>query len=205
MTGAYTGSTFQSTASIAGTYITVRAGTAAGTVVAQGITPLYWTASSATTTTYFIHYNSNAGCGIASTNMTTTVQNITPYCANTSQFPIASFSAPLKGAGPYIISTQQTWGGQYNQMTGALAPSTFQSTASIAGTWITVRSGTATGALVAQGSTPLNWEAAAGGTYFIHYNANSACGTSTAAMTTTVENTTLKIWPIILRLLLKQS
>jgi hypothetical protein len=41
-------------------------------------------------------------------------------CANLNQFPTASISAPLKGAGPYTISALQTQA-QHNRMTGALA------------------------------------------------------------------------------------
>jgi len=187
MTSALAGSTFQSTASIAGTWITVRAETATGAIVANGSTPLNWTASAGGT--YFIHYNTNSACGTAATPMTSTVENTTPVCANTFQFPTLAFASPIKGAGPYTITTAQTQV-QYNQMTGALAGSTFQSTSIIAGTWITVRAGSASGAVVAQGSSPLNWTASAGGTYFIHYNTNSVCGTATTNMTSTVENTT---------------
>jgi hypothetical protein len=108
-------------------------------------------------------------------------------CANLTQFP-ASFSAPIKASGPYTIANNQ-FQSHYNQMTGVSAGNTFQSTASIAGTWITVRAGSSTGTVVAQGSTPLNWTAAAGGTYFIHYNTNSVCGSANINMTSTVENT----------------
>ena len=170
MTGALAGSTFQSTASISGTWITVLEGTSTGALVAQGSTPLNWTATAGGA--YFIHYNTNSICGTANTGMTSTVENTTPICANSTQFPTLAFAAPIKGAGPQT-TTEQTQS-QYNQMTGALAGNTFRSTASISGTWITVREETSTGALVAQGSTPLDWTASAGGTYFIHYNTNFA-------------------------------
>ena len=109
-------------------------------------------------------------------------------CANTVRYPELELPLPIKGAGPYTIRTDQ-FQSEYNQMTGALAGSTFRSTASIAGTWITVRAGSVAGAIVAQGSTPFNWPASAGGNYFIHYNTNSACGTASTSMTSTVENT----------------
>jgi hypothetical protein len=189
MTGAVAGSTFQSTASIAGTWITVHAGTAPGPVVAQGSTPLNWTAASGGS--YFIHYNTNSDCGTQSINMSTTIENTSVICAASYQYPPAAFPAPAKGAGPYTIINGQ-YQREYNQMTGAVAGSTFQSTASIAGTWITVRAGTVTGALVAQGNTPLEWTAASGGTYFIHYHANSACGISSIEMATMIEYTALK-------------
>ena len=187
MTGATAGHTFTSTASIAGTYITVRAGVYNGAVVAAGTTPLNWTAAAGGS--YFIHYNTNAACGTASTCMTTTVQNTSPIpgCTNTSAYPTA-FVAPAPGV-TYTITTCQ-YQQEYNQMTGATAGHTFTSTASIAGTYITVRAGVYNGTVVASGTTPLNWTATAGGTYFLHYNTNSSCGTATTCMTTTVQNTT---------------
>ncbi len=109
-------------------------------------------------------------------------------CTNASLFPSASFAAPAPGAGAYTIATNQ-FQSEYNSMTGAVAGHTFTSTGSIAGTYITVRSGTFNGALVAAGTSPLNWTAAAGGAYFTHYNTNSSCGTASASMTSTVTNT----------------
>jgi hypothetical protein len=76
-------------------------------------------------------------------------------------------------------------------MTGAVAGNTFTSTAGIAGTYITVRSGTYNGTAVAFGPSPLNWTAAAGGTYFIHYNTNVSCGTASTCMVTTITNTSV--------------
>ncbi|HNK70211.1 MAG TPA: hypothetical protein PKH36_15910, partial [Flavobacteriales bacterium] len=100
----------------------------------------------------------------------------------------SSFAAPAPGAGAYTIATNQ-YQSEYNSMTGAVAGHTFTSTGSIAGTYITVRAGTYNGTLVASGTTPLNWTAAAGGNYFIHYNTNSSCGTASTGMTTMITNT----------------
>jgi hypothetical protein len=108
-------------------------------------------------------------------------------CTNTSLFPSA-FAAPSAGAGAYTIATNQ-YQSEYNQMTGVTAGHTFSSTGSIAGTYITVRSGTYDGTLVAAGTTPLAWTATAGGTYFIHYNTNSSCGIAIINMITTITNT----------------
>ena len=189
MTGATAGHTFVSTASIGGTWITVRSGAYNGALVAQGATPLSWTASAGGT--YFIHYNTNSSCGTASTGMTTTVQNTTPpaACLNSTMYPTSSFAAPAPGSSAYQISTCQ-YQSEYNHMTGAPAGNTFTSTASFAGTYITVRAGTYNGTVVAAGTTPLNWTATTGGAYFIHYNTNSSCGTASSCMTTTVQNTT---------------
>lgn len=115
-------------------------------------------------------------------------------CTNTILFPSSDFTAPAAGAGAYTISTCN-YQSEFNQMSGATAGNTFTSTGSIAGTYITVRSGTYNGATVANGTTPLNWTATAGGTYFIHYNTNSDCGTASSCMTTTITNTTAAALP----------
>ncbi len=105
-------------------------------------------------------------------------------CTNTFQYPYAPFPAPTYV--PYVITIYQ-YQGDYNQMTGVVAGSNFTSTASIAGTYITVRFGTYNGTVVATGTTPLTWTATAGsGRYFIHYNTNSSCGTDNNEMTTTI-------------------
>jgi len=187
MNSVVAGHNFISTASIAGTYITIRYGTYNGAVVAQGTTPLTW-AATAGAGSYFIHYNTNAACGTATTCMTSTIQNVLAGCTNTSQYP-SPFAAPAAGV-TYTISTCQ-FQSEYNQMTGVVSGHTFISTASIAGTYITVRYGTYNGAVVAAGTTPLSWTATAGaGTYFIHYNTNASCGTATTCMTSTIQNTT---------------
>ncbi|HQX31454.1 MAG TPA: hypothetical protein PLE71_15710, partial [Flavobacteriales bacterium] len=187
MTGAVAGHTFTSTGSIAGTYITVHAGTYNGTIVAAGTTPLNWTAAAGGS--YYIHYNTNSSCGTASTGMTSTITNTTvgSGCTNTTAY--GSFTAPAPGAGAYTISSAQ-YQSEYNTMTGAVAGHTFTSTGSIAGTYITVHAGTYNGTIVAAGTTPLNWTAAAGGSYYIHYNTNSSCGTASTGMTSTITNTT---------------
>ncbi|MDD4236886.1 MAG: hypothetical protein PHF99_12805, partial [Bacteroidales bacterium] len=64
------GETYQSS-SDCGSYITVRRGTYDGTVVDHGWSPLSWTAT--VSGTYYIHYNTDAACGTASTFCTTTI------------------------------------------------------------------------------------------------------------------------------------
>ncbi|MBK9759360.1 MAG: HYR domain-containing protein [Flavobacteriales bacterium] len=110
-------------------------------------------------------------------------------CTNASFYPATPFAAPAPGDATYTITTCQ-YQSEYNQMTGAVAGNTFISTAGIAGTYITVRAGAVGGTVVADGITPLSWTAAAGGTYFIHYNTNSSCGTASTCMTSTIQNTT---------------
>ncbi|WP_035653845.1 T9SS sorting signal type C domain-containing protein [Flavobacterium saliperosum] len=64
------GSTYQFANSIGG-YITIHQGTSNGPIVTSGNSPLSYTPSA--TGTYYIHYNTNAACGTASTGGTTTI------------------------------------------------------------------------------------------------------------------------------------
>ncbi len=108
---------------------------------------------------------------------------ITP-CTNSSLYPSA-FAAPTTPTS-YTISSCQ-YQSEYNEMTGVVAGNSYTSTASIAGTYITVRYGSYNGSVVTAGTTPLTWTASAGaGTYFIHYNTNSSCGTASSCMTSTI-------------------
>ena len=68
------GSTYISTSSVNTDFITIRRGTYNGTVIASGTTPLTWTATNSGN--YYIHYNTNSGCGTQSTNRTTTIANV---------------------------------------------------------------------------------------------------------------------------------
>jgi len=70
VTGLVAGSTY-SVSSSCGGYITVRRGTYNGTFVANGNSPLSFTAPVAGT--YYLHWNTNAACGTASTCCTTTI------------------------------------------------------------------------------------------------------------------------------------
>jgi hypothetical protein len=104
-----------------------------------------------------------------------------PGCTNTTAF--GSAAAPTNNV-PVTISTC-TYQNEYNTITGVAAGSTYQSGMSLGG-FITVRSGTFNGPVVASGNSPLTWTATIAGNHFIHYNTNSACGTATTCGTTTI-------------------
>ncbi len=178
-----------------GNYITIRQGTYNGTAIAWGLSPLTWTSTVAGT--YFQHVHTSAGCGTDASCHTLTIFRPTGGggggCTNTSMYPSLSFAAPAGGT-TYTIATNQ-YASEYNQMTGAVAGNTFVSASSTSGTYITVRAGTYNGTVVANGTTPLSWTATAGGTYFIHYNTNSSCGTASSNMTTTIQNTSVVAGP----------
>jgi len=120
--------------------------------------------------------------GTATTGGTTVSANCAvPSCTNTS--PWITATAPTNNT-PLTISTC-TFQTEYNTITGVTAGNTYQSAYNLGG-FITVRSGTFNGPIVASGNSPLNWTATVSGTYFIHYNTNSACGTATNCGTSTI-------------------
>lgn len=102
-------------------------------------------------------------------------------CTNTSAF--GSAVAPTTPT-PLTISTC-TYQSEYNTISGVVAGSTYQSSYNLGG-YITVRHSTSGGTIVAQGNSPLNWTATISGTYYIHYNTTSTCGTASNCGTTTI-------------------
>jgi hypothetical protein len=182
ISGIVAGSTYQVNSSCGG-YITVRQGTFNGAVVAQGNAPLVFVAPASGN--FFIHWNTNAACGTASTCCTTSIACTScaaPVgCVNTS--PFGSVAAPIN-ADPVVISTCN-FQSEYSTITGVAAGSTYQLGSSCGG-YVTVRQNTFNGPIVAQGPAPLNFVAPAGGTYFVHWNTTAACGTATVCCTTTI-------------------
>lgn len=102
-------------------------------------------------------------------------------CTNTSSW--GSATAPTDN-NPVTISTCN-YQDEYNTISGVVAGNTYQS-GSDCGGYITVRSGTSGGAVVASGNAPLSWTATVSGTHYIHYNTNSSCGTASSCCTTTL-------------------
>jgi hypothetical protein len=95
-------------------------------------------------------------------------------CINTTAY--GSATAPSTPT-TVIISTCQ-FQSEFSPIYSCIAGRTYQSAYNLGG-FITVRSGTYNGTVVASGSTPLNWVCPSSGTYFVHYNTNNTCGTAT--------------------------
>ncbi len=103
-------------------------------------------------------------------------------CTNASSF--GSAVAPTT-ATPVTISTcsfQQ----EYSTITSVVAGNVYVVTGNIAGTFITMHYNTPSGTVVAAGVTPLQFRAPCSGTYYAHWNTNSACGTAATCMTTII-------------------
>jgi phosphatidylethanolamine-binding protein (PEBP) family uncharacterized protein len=97
----------------------------------------------------------------------------------------ATVAAPTTINVPLTITTC-SFQSEYATVTGAVANRVYKVDASIAGTFITIHQGTAAGPVVASGVAPLAFTTTAAGSYFLHWNTNSACGTASVCMTTTI-------------------
>lgn len=108
--------------------------------------------------------------------------NLTAQCTNTSGY--GSYAAPASG----VVATQGSqWQSEYNTVSGVVAGATYISSYSRnSTTYITVRSGSYNGAVVASGFAPLEWTASVSGTHYIHYNTNASCGTASSSNTSSL-------------------
>lgn len=114
-------------------------------------------------------------------------------CINTAQFGAAA--VPTTNNNVVTISTCN-WQTEYSVVSGFVAGQTYTAGSSCGG-YITVRSGTFNGPVVAAGNAPLTFVATVTGTYFIHYNTSAACGTATFCCTTTIQCTTCAVGCVV--------
>lgn len=106
-------------------------------------------------------------------------------CQNATAY--GSSAAPTENIEVQISSN--LWRGyEYNTLTGVTSGRTYLSDMSRSG-YITVRSGSPGGPVVAYGAAPLSWTAVASGTHYIHYSSNSNCGQSDRNTRTTIRCT----------------
>jgi len=76
--------------------------------------------------------------------------------------------------------------GQYSHWYNGFQNDQYIATSSVQGDYLTVRMGQPQGALVAQGVHPVSFTGPATGSYYIHVNTNSNCGTDNQLRTITV-------------------
>ena len=99
-------------------------------------------------------------------------------------YAYGSLTAPSV-PGPQTISTC-TFQSEYNTIFSVVSGRQYRSTYNLGG-YITVRHTSYNGTVVAAGFSPLTWTAPISGTYYIHYNTNSSCGTASSCGTSTIE------------------
>jgi len=166
---------YRITSSAAGDWITVRSGTPGGTPVASGTSPLYFAGVAGT---LYIHVNTNSSCGTNGASRTVELCRLLPACNNAT--PIGEpGTAPAEGACTPITNV---WAGRHVTV-GSFIPATYSIGSGISGDYITVRSGTSGGAVVASGPQPLTFNNTVSGTLWIHVNTNSSCGANTTFRT----------------------
>ena len=96
-------------------------------------------------------------------------------CINTIAY--GTQSLPVFGGISYTTIACQ-FAGEYSTWTGAVSGTPYIAMTTVATDWVTVRSGTYNGAVVAVGLVPLSFTPTNNNTLFIHVNTNSLCGTS---------------------------
>jgi hypothetical protein len=103
-------------------------------------------------------------------------------CTNT----FAYLTATMPSTPGFFSVGTCTFQGDYNTFNSVVAGRQYRSSYSLGG-WITVRHTTPGGTVVASGSSPLTWTATISGTYYVHYNTNSSCGTASSCGTDYIE------------------
>ena len=105
-------------------------------------------------------------------------------CTNTT----ANGTATINTSGTVVTISACNFAGDYSTINGAVNGQTLRFTSSVAGDFITVRSGTPGGPLLASGTTPLVFANTYTGTIYAHWN-TAGCGTQNTCRTTTVQCT----------------
>ena len=111
--------------------------------------------------------------------------SIQAQCNNTSSYG----SATINTAGTIVTISSCSFAGEYSTISGAVSGQTLKFTSSITTDYITIRSGSAGGPVVAFGPTPLSFANTFTGTLYAHWNSDIACASQSACRTTTVQCT----------------
>jgi hypothetical protein len=129
-----------------------------------------------------------------------TIQPVTGTATSGGQTALGSCAAapgPCTNTSPYLTATMPstpglfyvstcTFQSEYTTFTSVVSGTQYRSSYSLGG-WITVRHTTPGGTVVASGASPLTWTAPVSGTYYVHYNTNSNCGTASSCGTDYIE------------------
>lgn len=105
-------------------------------------------------------------------------------CTNTTAY--GTITAPTSGSTETISTIQ--YATEYATINSVAASTTYISESSISTDYITIRQGSSDGPVIDYGTTPLTWTSTVAGTYYMHINTNSSCGTSSSSRTTTVQH-----------------
>jgi len=173
-----------------GSYITVREGAVDGPAIANGFSPVAFTASSASD--LYVHWTEDAACTATNTgSYATSIQDFgLPPCDMTSesgQWPFGSITVDAGGA-VTSIATDSYSSGEFSVITGVLNAHEYEF-AHANGSYITVRIGAADGPVLGSGASPLMVQANSTADLYVHWTEDAACtATSTGSFATTVQD-----------------
>jgi hypothetical protein len=94
-------------------------------------------------------------------------------CTNVSSYGTGNLTGTTGSTATILCNYAE----EYGTWNGIVANNQYTTTSTVATDFITVRSGSSTGPVVAFGTQPLVWTATVSGTYYIHINLNSGCAT----------------------------
>ena len=120
-------------------------------------------------------YQSGSACSSSLAAVPITVSNTTQF----NQQGMPWMSQP-------IMTIAQHPSGQYSHWYNGFQNDQYIAISSVQGDYLTIRMGQPQGALVAQGVHPVSFTGPATGSYYIHVNTNSNCGTDNQLRTITV-------------------
>jgi len=115
----------------------------------------------------------------------------TAPCTNTISYGL--ITAPSTPGSVLINSC--TYQSEYNTITSVVSGRQYRSTYSLGG-YVTVRHTSYNGTVVAHGPSPLTWTAPVSGTYYVHYNTNSNCGTASSCGSSYIECLSCTLPPV---------
>jgi hypothetical protein len=133
--------------------------------------------SSAVGINYYILVHGYSANSSFSINLTCVAPPTPGPCINTTAY--GTQNLPVFGGISYTTVSCQ-FAGEYSTWSGAVAGTPYIAMTTVATDWVTVRSGTYNGAVVAVGLVPLSFTPANNNTLYIHVNTNSLCGTVNA-------------------------
>ena len=130
--------------------------------------------SSVVGTNYYILVHGYSTSSSFSINLTCVAPPTPGPCTNTMAY--GTQSLPVFGGISYTTVSCQ-FAGEYSVWSGAVVGTPYIAMTTVATDWITVRSGTSNGPVVAVGLSPLSFTPTTNSTLYIHVNTNSLCGT----------------------------
>ena len=128
--------------------------------------------------------------------LATTSVSASAECINTGSYG----SATINLAGDVVTISTCSFPGEYSTILSAVNGQTLRAATSIATDYITIRSGTYDGPVVAFGPTPLVFANTYTGNLYAHWSSDAMCGTLSACRVTTVQCTSCGLAaPLIFR------